>query len=219
MVWRLVEEIFNPINLEEVKRKLDLVIGNVLNLVHRDKVTLAVSHACRKEVEESQKKGKDKMTGVFLEENLVLSMLHKDQVVSDSLIGGFEPSLELENTVSRSPMVRTLGRCNEEANNLLSLVMQAHSSFHINTNSKVVDYRELVYNGPKYPSGFEEYIGVVGPSTRGQVHCTSNKNLVLESSLAKGNEAYQSYGESHCSMSNSIKKVSQPALLDLESIL
>ena len=53
MVWRLVEEIFNPINLEEVKRKLDLVIGNVLNLVYRDKVTLAVLHACRKEVEES----------------------------------------------------------------------------------------------------------------------------------------------------------------------
>ena len=159
------------------------------------------------------------MTGVFLEENLVLSMLHKDQVVSDSLIGGFEPSLELENTVLRSPMVGTLGRCNEEANNLLRFVMQAHSSFHIDTNSKVVEYRELVYSGPKYPSGFEEYIGVVGPFTWGQVHCTSNKNLVLESSLAKGNEADQSYGESHCSMSNSIKKVSQPALLDSESIL
>ena len=96
MVWRLVEEIFNPTILEEVKQKLSVGIGNV---IHRDEETMVASHACRKEDEGSRTEGKDELIGVFLKENLILSMLHKDQGVFDSLIGGFESSLVLDNSI------------------------------------------------------------------------------------------------------------------------
>ena len=33
MVWRLIEEIFNPSNMEEVKQRLALVVIEVLNVV------------------------------------------------------------------------------------------------------------------------------------------------------------------------------------------
>ena len=51
MAWRLVEEIFAPTNLEEVKQKLGAVIGNAL-AIHRDVKTMDDSQVCRKEEEE-----------------------------------------------------------------------------------------------------------------------------------------------------------------------
>ena len=51
MVWRLVDEIFSPPNLQEVKLKLGVVIGNALNAIHRDEETMVASHACGKEDE------------------------------------------------------------------------------------------------------------------------------------------------------------------------
>ena len=68
-------------------------------------------------------------------------------------------------------------------------------------------------------AGFEDYIGVVGPSDRAQVQCVSNENIVRKNSLEEGNEANQSYEESHCSISNSVEKVPQTPMLESESTL
>ena len=93
LVWRVMEEIFHPTNLEEIKCTLATLMEESINVSHRDEYTMVESRGCRKEDEEQQLERKDEQSGVFLEEELVLSMLHKDQDVTCSLIGAFKPSL------------------------------------------------------------------------------------------------------------------------------
>ena len=59
MVWRVVEEIFNSTNMQEVKRKLGVVIEEVINTIHRDEDIMVELLDCRKEDEEPRMEGKD----------------------------------------------------------------------------------------------------------------------------------------------------------------
>ena len=58
---------------------------------------------------------RDEMSRVFWEEDLVLSMMHKDQCVASSLIGDLNPSLALEASVQYCLVVGPMGKCIEEA--------------------------------------------------------------------------------------------------------
>ena len=53
-MWSLIEDIFNPSNIEEAKHKLELVVFNALKLVRRDEDAVLVPHACREESVSSQ---------------------------------------------------------------------------------------------------------------------------------------------------------------------
>ena len=98
MVWKVVEEIFNSTNMEEVKWKLGVLIEEAINAIHRDGDIMVESLDRRKEDEKLRMEGKDEQPGLFLEEELFLSMLHKDQGVSSSLICVIESSLVLESS-------------------------------------------------------------------------------------------------------------------------
>ena len=121
-----------------------------------------------------------------MEEELVLSMLHKDQGISGSLIGVFESSLALESFGQCCLEVLPLGRCVEEAKFFLGPGLQDHSPFVFNMSSKELGFEELAYSGPKCPPGFENFIGVVGFSDRAQVQCVSMKNLSMRILWRKG---------------------------------
>ena len=141
---------------------------------------------------------KGQIERVFLEEDLIHSMLLIDQGIFYSPIGGFEYGLVLDQ------MVDPLGRCNEEANIILGLILQVHSPPH--TSMREMDYGEPTNSGPTYPPSFKDYLGVGGHSNWTQVQCMSNENIWCKNSLEDGNEADQSYKESYCSISNSVEK-------------
>ena len=87
MVWRVVEEVFKLGNIEELKRKIGDLMEEALMvepLVHKETV------------EVPRMKGKEVELGVFLEEELILSMKHKYQDGASSLISAFEPVLAEE---------------------------------------------------------------------------------------------------------------------------
>ena len=98
MVWRLVKEIFSPTNMEEVKRKLDGGIGEVIYAIQRDKETTGASNSRRKEDEEQRMEERDELPGVFWEEDLVLLMLqdHLPFLVNmrSNAMGLGEPTLQ-----------------------------------------------------------------------------------------------------------------------------
>ena len=77
-IWRVVEEFFKSTYVEEIKRKLGIVIEEAINVIQRDDVILKEPIGCRKGDKEMQLEGVDDQQRVFLEEELVSSMMHKD---------------------------------------------------------------------------------------------------------------------------------------------
>ena len=71
LVWRVIEEIFNSVNLEEIKRNLgDLMVG-AIHVVEFEQIEY------RKKPEKQWKEGDDEQKGAFLEEKLASSMMNK----------------------------------------------------------------------------------------------------------------------------------------------
>lgn len=70
-------------------------------------------------------------------------------------------------------------------------------------SSKELGLVESAYNGPECPPRFEKFIGVVGLFDWAQAQYESVENIVCENYVEKGNEAEQSFGESHGSFSKS----------------
>ena len=105
LVWRLVEVFFNP-----------TMVDKAITAIQRDEDIKAVSLDGRKGEEEMRLVGRDECTRIFLEEDLVLLMMHEDQGVSDSLISYFESSLTQETSTFFCPEVGPLTWCIDEAN-------------------------------------------------------------------------------------------------------
>ena len=71
LVWRVIEEIFNSVNLEEIKCNLgDLMVG-VIHMVEFEQIEY------KKKPEKQRKEGDDEQRGAFLEEELVSSIMNK----------------------------------------------------------------------------------------------------------------------------------------------
>ena len=102
----------------------ELVKNNALKMTYKGKEDMLISHACRMDSEASRVSGKDEKIGVFLEEQLIHSMLNRDQVASKHAIGGFEFSFELECSFPRSPSSCPLRGCNGDTVNPIGLVRQ-----------------------------------------------------------------------------------------------
>ena len=81
---RWVEETFNSINLEGIKRSLVELLG----IVVRD-VEIEI-HGCRNKNAKQRKVEEAEQIGAFLEEELIFSMLHSGWDVSSSPIDEFE---------------------------------------------------------------------------------------------------------------------------------
>ena len=118
MVWRLVEEIFKSIKLEEIKQRL----GTLLEMViHAIQVELS---GCRKENDEKQMEGREGTRGVFLEDLLLSSMMHKERDASCTPIGHFETSLPADSVVGptkKRVMEAELPHCSSTRDNQLAL--------------------------------------------------------------------------------------------------
>ena len=76
--------------MEEVKRKIGVVVEEVMDAFQRDDGFMTSSCECRKKGEKLRMEGEEKQAGVFLEEELVLSIWYKNQEEGSSLIGPFE---------------------------------------------------------------------------------------------------------------------------------
>ena len=92
MTWRLVDEIFKAASREEVIRNIGSVFVEMISELKK-KVVLADLGDCRntgeKEEDEPRVAEEEEQLGVLLEEELVISMLHKDQQAPMPLIGSF----------------------------------------------------------------------------------------------------------------------------------
>ena len=205
--------------MEEIKQKLGVFIEEVISVIHGDEDIMVELIGRRKEDEEQQMEGKDEQSGVFLEEELILLMMHKDQGTSGSLIGAFESSLMLEGSGQCCPKVGLFGKCVEEANHLLRSGMQVHSPLAFYTSTNELGFEEPGCSGPEYPPGFDDFIGVVGFFDWAKMQCVSKENFECENSLEEGNEADQSFRESHGSFSNLVEKVPETPMLESISIL
>ena len=79
MFWRLTAEIFCLTNMEKVKQKLGVLVDEANNEIFRDEESSAAPPDRKKDDEVQQMEGRDEMSGIFLEEDLLCTMLHKDQ--------------------------------------------------------------------------------------------------------------------------------------------
>ena len=84
MASRWVEETFNSINLEGIKRSLVELLGTVVRDVEIE------IHGCRNKNAKQRKVEEAEQIGAFLEEELIFSMLHSGWDASSSPIGEFE---------------------------------------------------------------------------------------------------------------------------------
>ena len=85
-----MENILNLANMEEVKQKIGVVIEKVIVAIKGDEDAMAVSVDCRKKWDKLRMESGNEQLGAFLEEELVLSMWHRDPYVTCSPIGQFE---------------------------------------------------------------------------------------------------------------------------------
>ena len=89
LIGRLVEEIFNSENLVEIKRIIGVVCEEaIIAIQKKDGKIEPIDH--RKVDEDPRLSREDEQPRVFWEEDLVLSMRHKDQREPDYSIGPFE---------------------------------------------------------------------------------------------------------------------------------
>ena len=93
LVWSLVNEIFRSVKLEEIKQRL----GSLLEMAFHDVV--AEHPGGRKENDEMQTHGGGDQRGVFLEEEMLISMLHKGRDESCNPNGAFETSIPIGSMV------------------------------------------------------------------------------------------------------------------------
>ena len=219
MIWEVVEEFFSSDNMEGIKQKLGILIEEALRVINKDEGTVTKLIGCRNEDEEQRSDGEEKQAGVFLEEELVHSMLHKDQSLTNSPIGYFESDLTLEGSSQYDPEVGPMGKSANEANHLHGPVTQAHSPVAAPARTNDLGFEEQTCSSPDCPPGYEDFMGGIGLSDVAKMQNGSNEKSDCAKVLEERNEDDQSCGESHGSFSNSIDKVPQTPLLDSVSFL
>ena len=115
MVSKVVEEILRSTNLKEAKRKITIMIEEPISVIKRNENFWVDEADQMKEEMKNWLEGEDEQLGVFLEEELIFSMLHEDQHQSDSFTGHFEFSLAVEASSLLCPEARPMEKCREEA--------------------------------------------------------------------------------------------------------
>ena len=88
------------------------------------------------------------------------------------------------------------------------------SSPPVNICSNDLGRGESNCSGSEFPPGFENFFGAFGPSNRDQIQNGPMQNSGHRNSLEEKNEIGQSFGESLCSFSNTVEKVSQTPMLE-----
>ena len=222
MVRRVMEETLSSDNFEGIKRKLGIVLKEALRVIKRDEDILNELPGYKNGAEKQQPVGGDEQSGTFLEEKLIISILHKDQCVAVPLIGSFEPTLICEASSHNSPVVGPKENCAKEARQLHG---PSQSGLHVHpildapTSSKDLGLVELACSGLECPPGFENWIGEVRPHHVGISHCRTLDNCGVSNAWVDRIEDDQGIGYSHGLFSNSTKMVPQTPLLEPTSLL
>ena len=169
LVLRVTEEVFKSDNTEEFKLNLGVLIVVASNGYLKNEDFLAESLDHKEAAEVLMTEGKEDQLMVFLEEEWILSMLHKDQDGDSSPIGVFEPPLTLEGSRQSWPKVDPFQKCAEEEMLLLGSDGQDHSRLAFNSKIKELGLGDTTCSGPTCPPGFEEFFGLDGSSYRTQL--------------------------------------------------
>ena len=152
LVWRVVEEISHPTNVEKVRQKLGTWIEEAINESHREVISGDESRCRRVEGEDQQREGEVEKARVFLEYDLILSMLHKNLDKSCPLIRTFEPSLISKQCGSK---VGPVEKCVEQAKLPSGSGVFEHSLNASWSGTLTLGLEEAACSGPDYPSRFE----------------------------------------------------------------
>ena len=105
LLERVMYDFFSALYLKEVKQKCVFEIVNALSSVLGDDEIMVMSQACRPEDGTSQRCEVKEKTGVFLEAQLINSMMHRVQNESFSSIGGYDHYLVMDYNFLRSPKI------------------------------------------------------------------------------------------------------------------
>lgn len=116
MVRGVMEVILSLDKMEGIKKKLWIMFEEALRVINKDEDNSTKMHGSKNVAEEQRLVGDDEQSRAFLEEKLILSMMHNDQGMLSSLIGSFEPDLIFEASRQKGPEVGLREKCVEEAN-------------------------------------------------------------------------------------------------------
>ena len=166
LVWRVVEEIFHTTNVEKIRRKLGIWIEEAINDSHGEVIFNDEPRGCRVQGEEQQREGEAEKARVFLEEDLILPMLHKDLDKSCPLIGAFEPSLQFEQSGAE---VGPVEKCVEEDKLPTGLGVVVQSLIASCSGSLILGLEESVYSSPEFPPRFENFWNMDRPTNQEQM--------------------------------------------------
>ena len=186
-IWSVIEEFFKSTYNEEMKQNIGDVVEDVMNVIQREEVSLEGMLGCRKKGRETQMAEMNEQCGVFLEEELVSSMMHNYQRESSSLIGAFEFSLLLEASELACSEVGLVGKRMEEANSGSGPSPEGQTPTVFNASTSRMGLEEPVCSGPECPPGFEDYFDVFGPSKSPLCLGSSKGNFEHENFLEEEN--------------------------------
>ena len=146
--------------------------------------------------------------GVFLEEHLLSSMLHKERDESCTPIGQFETSPPADSVVG--PMKKCVMEAElPQFSSTKDNPQQVGSS-----GSLELGQRPSVCSGPSCPPGFEDYVCEMGLNIRSQVQDGSMEFLEGVKSLEDGEVDSLSCEVSNSSCTNSTEKGPQTPVLE-----
>ena len=226
MAWRLADEIFKVTSKEEVIRNIGGVVVEMISEFKKKDFVSAVLDGCRKTGEEEEEvlpvAEEEEQLGVFLEDELVISMLHKDQQAPMPLIGPFDFSKEREGVGQSAdgvnPSCSSGGRKQKVglANHVCSGPLDQNQHLPSFDGAIGLAYAEPESSGPVCPPGFEFMVDVTGLSNNNQIQCVNLENTRGQDSLENEREAFQSFGVSSCSVSSLAEKVPQTPVIESE---
>ena len=181
------------------------MVEDAMNVIQREEVSLEGMLSCRKKGREARMAGMDEQCEIFLEEELVSSMMHKYQRESSSLIGAFEYSLLLEAFELGCSEVGQVGKHMEEAKSGCGPSLEGQAPMIFNTSTSRMGLEEPVCSSLECPPGFEDYFDVIGPSKSPPRLSSSKGKFERENFLEEENGIDQCLGESL----GSVEKVPQ----------
>ena len=217
MIWKVMDEIFRPTIMGEMRQKLQGVVNEVVDAIQREEEIVMDSSNCMMEDEEQRRKGGDERVGAFWEEELVQSMIHQNQEDVRCPIGERESLQALEASIQLCAVVGPGGKSTEEAMQCIGLDQQNHLLLLDATRASELGHIESRCSGPECPPGFEDFLDASrAPQDQNQEQGVSARFIEHENILEMRFETDQNSGEPYCS--SSVEKVPQTPLFESESL-
>ena len=156
-------------------------------------------------VELSRKSGTREEIGVFLEDQLLQSMMHNVLEGSYKPIGGYDPLVDMVSLFLSIPSVNPKQGRTEDDLNPFGPGLQAHISYKVFSTG--VECGELVSNGLECPPRFKIFLAKVRLLSRVEEVSETDDRHAGGSNLDKVASADLNHGVPSCSNSFSVEEV------------